>query len=170
MPIHLYIYYLWLLSQYSGRNQELWHRPSGPQNLKYLLSGPLRKSFADLCSAFIHFTSIYTFNTFYFLFGYFNYPKILSLLQVLIFTKIMNYIPKSMANFKLLHLLKLCLNYTRFQLRSRRLKQFLIYTLLNCSYKGSLRSQIFSHIHSRENIKYVQVSSYSFLYLFIWLH
>ena len=82
----------------------------------------------------------------------------------------MNYIPKSMANFKLLHLLKLCLNDTRFRLRSRRLKQFLIYTLLNCSYKGSLRSQIFSHIHSRENIKYVQVSSYSFLYLFIWLH
>ena len=55
-----------------------------------------------------------------------------------------------MANFKLLHLLKLCLNYTRFRLRSRRLKQLLIYTLLNCSYKGSLRSQIFSHIHSRK--------------------
>lgn len=55
-----------------------------------------------------------------------------------------------MANFKLLHLLKLCLNYTRFRLRSRKLKQLLIYTLLNCSYKGSLRSQIFSHIHRRK--------------------
>ena len=41
---HSFIYCLWRLSQFSGRNQELWHRPSGPQNLKHLLSGPLRKS------------------------------------------------------------------------------------------------------------------------------
>lgn len=73
-----------------------------------------------------------------------------------------------MANFKLLHLLKLCLNYTRFRLRSRRLKQLLIYTLLNCSYKGSLRSQIFSHIHSRKKNQ-VCLDIFLFSLTFIYL-
>ena len=43
MPIHLHIAY-WL-SPYKG----VVATPYGPQNQKYLLSGPLQKKFADSC-------------------------------------------------------------------------------------------------------------------------
>ena len=34
--------------RYSGGVKKLWHRPYGLQKLKYLVSGPLQKEFADI--------------------------------------------------------------------------------------------------------------------------
>ena len=42
VPIHLY--YLQLLSQSNGRAEQLQQKPYGQQSLKYVLSGPCRKS------------------------------------------------------------------------------------------------------------------------------
>ena len=36
---------LWLLSHYNSRAEYLQQRPSGPQSLEYLLSGPLQEKF-----------------------------------------------------------------------------------------------------------------------------
>lgn len=43
----LLMYCQWLLLCYEGRVEQLWQRPSGLQDLKYLLSIPLQKTFAD---------------------------------------------------------------------------------------------------------------------------
>ena len=45
----LTMYYLRLLSCYKGRTEQLQQKPSGPQNLKYLLYSRLLKKFANPC-------------------------------------------------------------------------------------------------------------------------
>ena len=47
---HLFMYCPWLFSHYRSRVEELQKRSYGPQNLKYVLSGPLRKSLPTLTS------------------------------------------------------------------------------------------------------------------------
>lgn len=49
-PAHLFTYCLWLLLYCSGRVGWLQQRLNGPQTLRYLLSGPLQKKFANLWS------------------------------------------------------------------------------------------------------------------------
>lgn len=46
---HSLTYCLWLFLHYKGRGKWLQQRLRGPQNRKYLLSGPLQKQFAYPC-------------------------------------------------------------------------------------------------------------------------